>query len=173
MTSCSNIRAQWDLTVAAHAKCWDGGTFRRMAWAASGINIVTDLLFALFIPIPMLWKLQMNIGTKVSVMVILGLGLFACVASIVRIPYLVNFARKGDPLWDTRYVIIWSVVEMALGIIAGSLITLRPLVRGILSTFSGSGSSSGKLGDREAIRDQQKGIAVANTSITTLEYHGH
>jgi hypothetical protein len=38
------------------------------------INIATDLIFAL-IPIPIVWKLQVNLRTKIGLGAILGLGL--------------------------------------------------------------------------------------------------
>ena len=42
--------------------------------APVAINIATDLIFAL-IPIPIVWKLQVNLRTKIGLGSILGLGL--------------------------------------------------------------------------------------------------
>ncbi len=35
----------------------------------------------------------------------------------------------NDFLWITRYIVFWSLIEVGLGITAGSLATLRPLYR--------------------------------------------
>lgn len=96
------------------------------------MNILTDFIFAVVIPIPMLWKLNVNRRQRWSLIGILGLGIFACVAACVKSAYLLNYGAKTDPLWQTRNITIWNVAELNVGIIAGSLPTLRPLFPGFL-----------------------------------------
>ncbi|GAT26924.1 integral membrane protein PTH11-like [Aspergillus luchuensis] len=59
----------------------------------------------------------------------------ACVAAIVKLSVLPNYGRTGDLLWDYSTLTIWVVVESNMGIIAGSLPTLKPLFKQFLGTY--------------------------------------
>lgn len=50
----------------------------------------------------------------------------ACVASIIRVPYIARTSLI-DPSWSDTYGAIWSVVELTIGIVSACLPTLRPL----------------------------------------------
>lgn len=50
----------------------------------------------------------------------------ACVASIIRVPYIAATSLI-DPSWSDTYGAIWSVVELTMGIVCACLPTLRPL----------------------------------------------
>lgn len=104
------------------------------------LNILTDLLFAIIIPAPMLWKLNVNTRTRFSLLGVLGLGVFACAAAFIKVGYLVNYGKVGDFLWDSRNITIWTVMELNIGIIAGSLPTLRPLFKRFLGSVYGRGT---------------------------------
>jgi hypothetical protein len=72
---------------------------------------------------------------------ILGLGIFATAAAIVKLSYVSNYGKTGDWLWDSRNLTIWTVVECNCGIIAGNLPCLKPLFRTVLgSSTYGRGS---------------------------------
>lgn len=45
------------------------------------MNIATDLMFAIFIPVPMLLKLNVNTRQKISLFASLDLGVFATAAA--------------------------------------------------------------------------------------------
>ena len=81
----------------------------------------------------------MNKRTKAAVMLMLSLGLFVCLAGILRIPTIVNYGKAGDFLWDSRGLTIWFDAEFNTGIIAGSMPALKPLFKTILdnSYFKG------------------------------------
>ncbi|KAH8887134.1 hypothetical protein GQ53DRAFT_726509 [Thozetella sp. PMI_491] len=136
---CSDIRVQWDSTV--QATCWTAETLKALSYTNVALNILTDLLFAIVIPAPMLWNLNVNARTRYTLMGILGLGVFACAAAIIKVGYLVEYGKQGDWLWDSRNITIWTVVENNVGIIAGSLPCLRPLLKGtFLSSSYGKGT---------------------------------
>lgn len=88
----------------------------------------------------MLWNLNVHVRTRVSLIAVLGLGVFACAAAFVKLGYLVNYGKLGDWLWDSRNITIWTAVEMNIGIVAGSLPTLRPLFKRFLGSVYGKGS---------------------------------
>lgn len=65
--------------------------------ATTAVNIFTDWVTA-FMPIPLLWNVQLNRNTKVSVAVLLGLGFFASISACVRLKYTVNLTASEDYL---------------------------------------------------------------------------
>jgi hypothetical protein len=121
------IRMQWDPMVKG--TCWSPITLQALAYTSVAVGIITDLLFALIIPVPMLWGLQMNKRTKAALIFVLSLGFFCCVAAVVRLVYITNYGSRADYLWDTRKLTIWYVAEAATGIIAGSMPALKPLFK--------------------------------------------
>ncbi|KAF1975454.1 hypothetical protein BU23DRAFT_458233 [Bimuria novae-zelandiae CBS 107.79] len=138
MFQCTNLAVQWDPSVKG--TCWSASTIRGLSYTNVACNIITDLLFAVVIPIPMLWQLQMNRRQKTSIIGVLGLGIFATAAAIVKLSFLPYYGREGDWLWDSRNITIWTVLECCVGIIAGNLPCLKPLFRTVLGSTYGRGS---------------------------------
>ncbi|OJI87316.1 hypothetical protein ASPTUDRAFT_167304 [Aspergillus tubingensis CBS 134.48] len=109
-----------------------------IAYTYSSLTIFCDFTLGIF-PAALIWGLHMSPRTKVALGAILGLGAVASVAVVIRLPYLKHYS-DADFLYSTYQIAIWSVMETGLAIIAGSLITLRPLFRWFLD-----GSSSNYL----------------------------
>ncbi|KAF2440767.1 hypothetical protein P171DRAFT_325708, partial [Karstenula rhodostoma CBS 690.94] len=135
MFQCTNIAVQWD--QSAKGTCWTKKTIQALGYTNVSCNIVTDLLLAI---IPMLWQVQLNRRQKSSVICILGLGVFATAAALVKISFLPNYGITGDWLWDSRNITIWTALETCVGIIAGNLPCLKPLFRTVLGSTYGRGS---------------------------------
>jgi hypothetical protein len=136
---CSDIRANWDNSI--EHKCWSQETLQALSYTNVALNIITDLAFAVFIPGPMLWKLNVNRRTRATLLFALGLGVFACAAAFVKIGSIVNYGKAGDWLWDSQDISIWTVVECNVGLVAGSLPALRPMFKRILGTSLGYGNN--------------------------------
>jgi hypothetical protein len=98
----------------------------------------------------MLWSVQMNRRQKASLICILGLGIFATAAALVKLTYLPNYGHSGDWLWDSRNLTIWTVIESNIGIVAGNLPCLKPIFRTVLGSTYGHGShkTQSKYGSR-------------------------
>jgi hypothetical protein len=76
--------------------------------------------------------------------VILGFAAVGSSATIIRLPYVWTLKEyKGEFLWRTADVAIWTTVEVGIGITAGNLGTLRPLMQRVMS-FMGISSSTGR-----------------------------
>ncbi|KAK1753628.1 hypothetical protein QBC47DRAFT_415403 [Echria macrotheca] len=142
LLQCKDIRALWDPTIPL--QCWSETTLHGLSYSNLAVSLFTDLTFALFIPVPMLWNLNVNRRTRLSLFGALGLGTFACAAAFIKIPSLVNYGKTGDWLWDSRDITIWTIVECNTGIVAANIPPLRPLFKRILGTTSGSHGNSGK-----------------------------
>ncbi|KAL1877920.1 hypothetical protein Daus18300_002273 [Diaporthe australafricana] len=105
----------------------------------SGVSIVTDLTLAI-LPAILLIPLQMRWRVKISVALMLGLAAFASCATIIRLRYLTLYNDQAEFMFSTGQIGLWSVVEEGIGICAGSMPTLRPLLS--LSIFGGSTNAS-------------------------------
>ncbi|CCT74472.1 related to integral membrane protein PTH11 [Fusarium fujikuroi IMI 58289] len=132
-------------------------THRRIVWTTLIFTIVTTLYNAIgyvvsisavvsdwicaVLPIFMLYKSHMRKATKVSVSIILGLAALASLCTIVRLPYLRAFAQPVNYLYNVGNIVLWSTLESGIGIIAGSLPSLRKLVSSRFHFDSSTGSS--------------------------------
>ncbi|KAH6997440.1 hypothetical protein EDB80DRAFT_585674 [Ilyonectria destructans] len=108
--------------------------------SGAALSIVEDIAF-LVMPIPELLKLQLGTRKRAALLLIFSIGSFACVTSMIRLKYLINFDNSLDETWDYVNVIVWSVIELSCALACASLPALWPLVKkipGILSTVRGS-----------------------------------
>lgn len=55
--------------------------------------------------------------------------LSASIATIVRMKYLTDYQNPNDTLYNLVPIALWSEMECTLGILAGSLAVMRPLLR--------------------------------------------
>ena len=78
----------------------------------------------------------------------------ASTATIVRLKYLVAYNSPEDYLLNIAHIAIWSITESGLGLIAGSLATLRPLLR-YIPFLSQSSTSRTPASGRKARPSQQ------------------
>lgn len=80
---CLPVRAAWDYTLrppplgTGSAKCYSDDTFRDLGLVNSAFNLASDVLFAA-LPVPLIMQLTLNIRVKISLILILSLGWFAC-----------------------------------------------------------------------------------------------
>ncbi|GIJ89206.1 hypothetical protein Asppvi_008136 [Aspergillus pseudoviridinutans] len=122
--------------------CIDTDILIAIAYTYSVGAAVADFTIGI-LPIFIIWSLRMNARTKMAIAGILGIGCIASAAVIVRIPFIHSY-KDPDFFYATYQISIWSNVEAGLGITAGSLTTLRPLVR-----FLRDGSSASRSHQRQ------------------------
>lgn len=120
---CHPVAAQWNPALGT---CGSRDIISIVSYSFTVVAIITDLCCAI-IPYFIIRNLQMPRRSKISLVMILGLGVFASVGAIVRAPYLSAYAADGDQLYQYANILIWSFVENGIGIIAGSLPPLRKL----------------------------------------------
>lgn len=70
---CSPVAGQWDYTIPGHT-CVSPAQVVQAAYALSVMIILSDWLYAL-LPVPMVWKVKMTTPAKISVVLLLGLGI--------------------------------------------------------------------------------------------------
>ena len=96
----------------------------------AGFNIATDA-FIWLLPIPFFLNLRtMPAKRRLELIGIFSIGMFAIVASCLRLWILVMWLSSWEKQGEhTANLLIWSQVEQNSGIISASIPFLRPLVR--------------------------------------------
>ncbi|KAI6246957.1 hypothetical protein HI914_04819 [Erysiphe necator] len=92
----------------------------------AGLNITNDLLL-LALPIFILKASTLPRKKKVGICLILSLGGFAAIVSIWRLYSLFIVSISKDISWDIAEMIIWSCIELNVGITCACVSTLKPL----------------------------------------------
>ncbi|PQE17462.1 hypothetical protein CJF32_00008691 [Rutstroemia sp. NJR-2017a WRK4] len=133
----------WTQYIGGKGKCVNPKVTVDASYAYSAITCACDWTLGLM-PIFLVWNLQMNSRTKISVGIILAVGAIASTATIIRLPYLYELSEVNDFLYATVDVAIWSTCETGIGITVCSLATLRPLFKSFFNRSKLFGSSSRK-----------------------------
>ncbi|KAB8078605.1 hypothetical protein BDV29DRAFT_187749 [Aspergillus leporis] len=118
-------KAALDPTIKGY--CLDMKIIIAMTYVYSAFAAICDFTVGI-LPIFLVRKLHMKKQTKIAVVGILSMACIASSAVIIRIPFVHTFSDP-DFLYATVEIAIWSNIEVGLGITAGSLATLRPLLR--------------------------------------------
>ena len=100
----------------------------------SSINILTDVIFSL-LPVFLLWDIQRPPLEKLFVCFLMGLGLIASSASIVKIIKIRNFGSTNDLLAEGEKVAMWTILEEQLGLIAACMPYLKAQLQRLLTRF--------------------------------------
>jgi hypothetical protein len=102
----------------------------RVGYFRTSSNIVIDYFYAL-LPIYLLWGVQMTRRLKLSVLFLLGLGIFASSATIVKLVVIIRLTTAPPKEAEAmRYdLLLWADIELGLAIFAASAAALRPLLK--------------------------------------------
>ncbi|KAL1603523.1 hypothetical protein SLS60_005111 [Paraconiothyrium brasiliense] len=155
---CIPVRAAYDLSLKpplGNAKCYSVNIFKNVGVFNSSVNIATDLLFAL-LPIPIVWKLQVNIQTKLGLSFCMALGLFATATAIYKTPMQYHFFEEADFTGKGSWYYIWQQVEMNVGITAANLPTLKPLFARFFTSLRTMAGSYGSRGGHSTLNTPYK-----------------
>lgn len=171
---CKPVAATWDPSAG---KCAAGSVITNVSYFISAVSILTDWTCAI-LPAIILWDVQLQFRIKLPVMIILGLGFVASAATLVRLRYLVVYNRPDKYLLNVAHIAIWSIAESGLGLIAGSMATLRPLLKympclGSVSPSRRAMSQSRRNGVRpQSTRPPKKALPYRGDSVTETTCEG-
>jgi hypothetical protein len=167
---CRPLTVGWSLEPHADS-CVDISVVLAITYSVSALNVIADWTLGI-LPIFIVSGLQMSKRQKRIVVGILSFAALGSTATIVRLPYMVHLreaydGRDGDFLCMHRFfssspkhslmaipdntgnLVIWSIVELGVGITAGSLATLRPLLKLALARFGATDSSNDASGHKQ------------------------
>ncbi|QPC59872.1 hypothetical protein HYE67_002103 [Fusarium culmorum] len=171
LLQCRPLEASWDASVLQMvdgASCLPITGILIMSNLGSGINISTDILLSLA-PTLFLWKLKRPLKEKILVGALMGLGMFASIASIVKATLVKEFGGSTKDPWAlTNAISTWTALEQILIMIASSAPFLKPLVQSALHRMGWtlSGTSTARSGYGNQYRDMN-GQSVRQSRIVT------
>ncbi|RKL12125.1 hypothetical protein BFJ70_g16314 [Fusarium oxysporum] len=140
---CKPVAAAW----GEPGDCASGQTvILNVSYFVSAANIFTDISTTL-VPIFLLRHLQMPKNVKLLTMGILSLGVVASVATTIRITYTWAYTAPSERFYTIGYIVLLTVLECDLGIMAGSMPMLRRLFRRILPSYNASNRTPGRSRD--------------------------
>lgn len=127
--------------------------FGPLAWLLGALDISVDWLLTL-LPLLVVAQAMMPMRTKISVGVLILLGTVGSVAGSVRLRYLPHVIQHNEMklIEAVEPLGIAAVVESALGMIAISLATLRPLFERLLDRSCSGRSRTGRTTERRTKR---------------------
>ncbi|WQF88438.1 Putative extracellular membrane protein, CFEM [Colletotrichum destructivum] len=156
---CVPVRSIWDRSI--NGRCFDTAA---ISYGGAACSILEDFILILM-PLPELLKLKLSKRKKSALVFMFGIGSFACIASMVRLKYLVTFVHSFDVTWDNVNLVVWSSIELNLAIICGSLPALRSLFKKIpalLKTVKSSAEGEKSRADQR--RQSATVIAMSDAS---------
>ncbi|KAI1097191.1 hypothetical protein F4804DRAFT_328354 [Jackrogersella minutella] len=129
---CKPIEGFWDKRIKA--TCWPADTQVYAGYLQGSICAAVDLALAIF-PSSLFWSLNMHWKQKAFLSGIMGLGIFAMIASIMKTIYLREITATSDQSYNMAMLAIWWTLEANLVLIAVSIPTVRPILKAP-ATFS-------------------------------------
>ncbi|KIW72896.1 hypothetical protein PV04_01057 [Phialophora macrospora] len=136
---CKPVRSAWDFTLARD--CLDIVSF---FYFTTAFSIFTDFLLCI-LPLPVFFRLNLPSRQKYIVSLLFAVGLFATVASALRISVLKS-VNSLDVTMGSVSTMKWSVVEVGTGIICACIPTLKPLFKNFLPDKSSANRSRERSG---------------------------
>ncbi|KAF2852732.1 integral membrane protein [Plenodomus tracheiphilus IPT5] len=124
---CLPINSIWDKTITG--KCLPVNV--AIGFTGAGLSIAEDFVI-LLMPIYQLWMLQMSTRKRIGLVLLLSVGSFASITSIVRLKFMLKYANTYDSTWDNVDVLKWSLIEILAACICGNLMPLRPLIQKLM-----------------------------------------
>lgn len=134
--ACRPLEAAWNPFLPGGPYCVSTEVMRAVSNVGSSVNITVDVLLSLA-PATFLRKLNRPLRERVFFCVLMGMGLFASVSSIVKTVIVKDW---GDPFavddfWAQGVSICtWTVLEQMLGVLAACV----PAMKGIFQKLLGA-----------------------------------
>jgi hypothetical protein len=116
LLQCVPIHKAWDLVGAVPGSCWSKEAQATSAIVVAVFNVITDFIFVA-LPINFLRKIQRPVRERAIVGALMGFGVFAGVASIIKMTAAAKFGRTGDTINESINIGMWSVIEELVGFI--------------------------------------------------------
>ncbi|KAH8723798.1 hypothetical protein GQ44DRAFT_655921 [Phaeosphaeriaceae sp. PMI808] len=134
LVQCLPIYKAWDLVGTVPGLCWSKKAQSTNAIAVSVFNIITDFIFAI-LPINFLRKIQRPVRERLIIGALMGLAVFASIASIMKLTVAAQFGRNNDPVNENVKIGMWSVIEELVGFIVICVPCLRMPFHRVVEIF--------------------------------------
>ncbi|KAL4935401.1 hypothetical protein BDV06DRAFT_217461 [Aspergillus oleicola] len=123
---CRPVAKQWDQSIP-------GTCINTVAsyYGLAGTSLIFDVII-IALPLPILARLKLKMRQKVLLGVLFGLGFFVTIIQIIRMFTVANLETYAN----SESIIIWSDVEISLGVIISCVPTYGPYFRAFKMNMS-------------------------------------
>jgi hypothetical protein len=121
---CRPFSVFWDARMFRSAVCFRRSIIDGNIIIFSSIQVALDIIFS-FIPILFVRKLKLPRREKICMCVLMGLGLFASCAAVVRTLMLQDYYITPDTFRSSVSITLYAVLEQHLGLMAATVPTLK------------------------------------------------
>ncbi|KAL5464945.1 hypothetical protein PMIN06_000898 [Paraphaeosphaeria minitans] len=121
---CRPFSVFWDPRGFRSAVCFRRSIIDGNIIVFSSIQVALDIIFS-FIPIMFVRKLKQPRREKIFMCVLMGLGLFASIAAIVRTLMLQEYYITPDMFRSSVTITLYAVIEQHLALMAATVPTLK------------------------------------------------
>ncbi|EGU79060.1 hypothetical protein FOXB_10489 [Fusarium oxysporum f. sp. conglutinans Fo5176] len=165
--------------------------FTNFTLPLAGMNLLLDI-WMLILPMTQLWGMGLKLRKKLGVISMFSVGIFLTIVAAIRVGELVAFLLSEDltdhelmyqPVDHAQSAVIWSNVEISVGVMVACMPHIRHLVRHITSrirvrkgtetkhknkkVFVDRSLATIEVGDSQAIElNDEGGLLTANTCTT-------
>ncbi|RKK07273.1 hypothetical protein BFJ63_vAg13418 [Fusarium oxysporum f. sp. narcissi] len=157
--------------------------FTNFTLPLAGMNLLLDM-WMLILPMTQLWGMGLKLRKKLGVISMFSVGIFLTIVAAIRVRELVAFLLSEDLTVDhAQSAVIWSNVEISVGVMVACMPHIRHLVRHITSRirarkgietkhknrkiFVDRSLAAIEVGDSQAIElNDEGGLLTANTCTT-------
>ncbi|KAF7194893.1 hypothetical protein HII31_03730 [Pseudocercospora fuligena] len=150
---------EWDGERQGHCIAKAERRLQGLVWTSSASNILLDVI-VLGMPVPLVWKMELNKRKKLLVIFMFTCGLFITAISILRLQSLVKYGETINPTWDYRWMARWSTIELAGMVLCACMPGMRNFIRRLWPEAVGETT-------RGAVESIQPGLYEPKSSIKT------
>ena len=146
--SCNPFEKQWKVTVLG--RCWGPDVTTNVGLYNGVVSQFIDWVLAT-LPIVFLWDMLLSVRAKVGVCILIGMGFFTGVTSIVRTVMtkrVIEAGKTSDFTWIGVDLRVWGQLEILIGIIAACIPAAKPFYTKAVSSLSNLSRSRGKSGGK-------------------------
>lgn len=133
---------EWDGERPGHCIARPQRRLQALVWTSSAFNIVLDVI-VLVMPVPLVWKMELNRRKKLLVIFMFTCGLFVTIVSILRLQSLVSYGETINPTWDYRWMARWSTIELVGMLLCACMPGIRNFIRRLVPKAVGETTTSG------------------------------
>ncbi|EAW07822.1 uncharacterized protein ACLA_025390 [Aspergillus clavatus NRRL 1] len=120
---CTPLRKLWEPSVQGH--CLNINAWFRYSRI---VNIASDVVM-LVLPIPHVVRLQSTIRLKVGLLITFLLGSVGLIAGLIALFAVSTTNAVSDNTWSAALLLIWTMVELGMYLVASCLISYQPLAK--------------------------------------------
>ncbi|KAF2839760.1 hypothetical protein M501DRAFT_904272, partial [Patellaria atrata CBS 101060] len=127
---CIPIKGMYDPSVT-EKKCID---YKSALLSTAALNSVSDFIVYLW-PAKPLWRVQLPLKQRIGLLGVFCMGCIVCIAGVCRMYYLEEYFKTYDGLYIGGIVWVTLAIEFNIGIVAGCLPSVKPLLNKLFPRF--------------------------------------